>query len=186
MNYLSQYYKNLAEQLQEKVVILQKAINEAGRPTFIPMTVAYDDSGDAEPNVATRTDQEEEDLRVDRVDNFGGAYPNAEYARLDRSVQDNSQSQNDVGAQMFQHRQQARRDAMDKIHRGRPLRDYRSSSPTAVKAITAFNRGYRFPQDLVDRYAGLKVMADISKKILRAHPDHAAFIKMYNERPKVD
>ena len=186
MDYLSQYYKNLAEQLQEKVVILQKAINEAGRPTFIPMTVAYDDSGDAEPNVATRTDQEEEDLRVDRVDNFGGAYPNAEYARLDRSVEDNSQSQNDVGAQMFQHRQQARRDAMDKIHRGRPLRDYKSYSPTAQKANQAFNHAYRFPQDLVDRYAGLKVMADISKKILRAHPDHAAFIKMYNERPKVD
>ena len=186
MNYLSQYYKNLAEQLQEKVVILQKAINEAGRPTFIPMTVAYDDSGDAEPNIAARTDEEEEDLRVDRVDNFGGAYPNAEYARLDRSVEDNSQSQNDVGAQMSQHRQQARRDAMDKMHRGRPLRDYKSYSPTAVNAITAFNRGYRYPQDLVDRYAGLKVMADISKKILRAHPDHAAFIKMYNERPKVD
>ena len=186
MDYLSQYYKNLAEQLQEKVVILQKAINEAGRPTFIPMTVAYDDSGDAEPNIATRTDEEEEDLRVDRVDNFGGAYPNAEYARLDRSVEDNSQSQNDVGAQMSQHRQQARRDAMDKMHRGRPLRDYKSYSPTAVNANKEFNHAYRYPQDLVDRYAGLKVMADISKKILRAHPDHAAFIKMYNERPKVD
>ena len=186
MDYLSQYYKNLAEQLQEKVVILQKAINEAGRPTFIPMTVAYDDSGDAEPNIATLTDEEEEDLRVDRVDNFGGAYPNAEYARLDRSVQQNSQSQNKVGAQMSQHRQQARRDAMDKMHRGRPLRDYKSYSPTAQKANKEFNHAYRFPQDLVDRYAGLKVMGNISKKILRAHPDHAAFIKMYNERPKVD
>ena len=175
MDYLSLYYKNLAEQLQEKVVILQKAINEAGRPTFIPMTVAYDDSGDAEPNIATRTDEEEEDLRVDRVDNFGGAYPNAEYARLDRSVQDNSQSQNDVGAQMSQHRQQARRDAMDKIHRGRPLRDYKRSSPTAQKANKEFNQSYRYPAELMDRARGQKVMADISNKILKAQFDHEAF-----------
>ena len=173
--------------LQDQAFLIkQKQVNEASRPTFIPLTTAYDDSNDPAPNVATLTDEEEEDLRVDRVDNFGGAYPNAEYARLDRSVEDNSQSQNDVGAQMSQHRQQARRDAMDKIHRGRPLRDYKSYSPTAVNAITAFNRGYRYPQDLVDRYAGLKVMADISKKILRAHPDHAAFQKMYNERSRVD
>tara|TARA_R110000868_G_scaffold176764_1_gene414701 strand:+ start:3387 stop:3947 length:561 start_codon:yes stop_codon:yes gene_type:complete len=186
MDYLTNYYKNLAEQLQENVVILQKAINEAGRPTFIPMTVAYDDSGDAEPNVATRTDEEEEDLRVDRVDNFGGVYPNAEYARLDRSLDSYNDARIGTNAELYRHREQARRDAMDKIHRGRPLRDYKSYSPTAQKANKEFNQSYRYPEELMDRARGQKVMADISKTILRAHPDHEAFIKMYNERPKVD
>lgn len=186
MDYLSQYYKNLAEQLQEKVVILQKAINEAGRPTFIPMTVAYDDSNDPAPNVAALTDEEEEDLRVDRVDNFGGAYPNIEYARLDRSLDQYNNARQGTNSEMYQHLQQARRDAMDKIHRGRPLRDYKSYSPTAQKANTAFNQSYRFPEELMARARGQKVMADISRGILKAHPDHAAFVKMYAERPKVD
>jgi len=185
MNYLTNYYKNLSEQLQEKVVILQKAINEAGRPTFIPMTVAYDDSNDPAPNVASQTD-EEEDLRVDQVDNFGGEYPNIEYARLDRSLDQYNNARQGTNSEMYQHHQQARRDAMDKIHRGRPLRDYKISSPTAQKANKEFNQSYRFPQELVDRARGQKVMADISNKILKAHPDHAAFVKMNDERPKVD
>ena len=185
MNYLSHYYKNLAEQLQEKVVILQKAINEAGRPTFIPMTVAYDDSNDPAPNVASQTD-EEEDLRVDQVDNFGGEYPNIEYARLDRSLDQYNNARQGTNSEMYQHHQQARREAMDKIHRGRPLRDYKSHSPTAQKANKAFNQAYRFPQELMDRARGQKVMADISNKIIKAHPDHAAFVKMNDERPKVD
>jgi hypothetical protein len=186
MDYLSNYYKNLTEQLQEKVVILQKAINEAGRPTFIPMTVAYDDSNDPAPNVATRTDEEEEDLRVDRVDNFAGEYPNIEYARLDRSLDQYNNARQGTNSEMYQHLQQARRDAMDKIHRGRPLRDYKSYSPTSQKANKEFNQAYRFPEELMARARGQKVMADISKKILRAHPDHAAFVKMWAERSKVD
>jgi len=186
MNYLSHYYKNLAEQLQEKVVILQKAINEAGRPTFIPMTVAYDDSNDPAPNVAALTDEEEEDLRVDRVDNFGGEYPSYGYAQMARSLNHYNDAHLRTGSEMFQHHQQARRDAMDKIHRGRPLRDYKSYSPTAQKANKEFNQAYRFPQELIDRGRGEKVLADISRGILRAHPDHAAFVKMNDERPRVD
>ncbi len=173
--------------LQDQAFLMkQKQVNEASRPTFIPLTTAYDDSNDPAPNVAARTDEEEEDLRVDRVDNFGGAYPNIEYARLDRSLDQYNNARQGTNSEMYQHLQQARRDAMEKIHRGRPLRTYKSYSPTAQKANTEFNRAYRFPEELMARARGQKVMADISKKILRAHPDHAAFVKMYAERPRVD
>jgi hypothetical protein len=186
MDYLANYYKNLAEQLQEKVVILQKAINEAGRPTFIPMTVAYDDSNDPAPNVAALTDEEEEDLRVDRVDNFGGEYPSYGYAQMARSLAHYNDAHLRTNSEMFQHHQQARRDAMEKIHRGRPLRTYGNHTPTAQKANKEFNQAYRFPQELMDRGRGEKVLADISRGILKAHPEHEAFIKAANERAKVD
>jgi len=186
MNYLTQHYKNLAEQLQEKVVILQKAINEAGRPTFIPMTVAYDDSGDAAPNIAARTDEEEQDLGVDQVDNFGGEYPGAEYAQMARSLNHYNDAHLRTGSKMFLDRQQALRDALSKPHRGRPLSTYGNHTPTHQKAVADFYQSYETPQELIDQGEGQKVMADISRRVLRAHPDHAAFIKMYNERPKVD
>ena len=179
-------FTSLPNLQDQAFLIKQKQVNEASRPTFIPLTTAYDDSNDPAPNVATRTDEEEEDLRVDRVDNFGGEYPNIEYARLDRSLDQYNNARQGTNSEMYQHLQQSRREAMDKIHRGRPLRDYKSHSPTAQKANKAFNQAYRFPQELVDRARGQKVMADISNKILRAHPDHAAFRKMNDERPRVD
>ena len=173
--------------LQDQAFLMkQKQVNEGSRPTFIPLTTAYDDSNDPAPNVAALTDEEEEDLRVDRVDNFGGAYPNAEYARLDRSLDSYNDARIGTNVELSRHREQARRDAMDKIHRGRPLRDYKRSSPTAQKANKEFNQSYRYPEELMDRARGQKVMADISNKILKAHPDHAAFQKMYNERSRVD
>jgi hypothetical protein len=44
MNYLTNYYKNLCEQLQKKISVLEKSLNESG-PTFT--------------NVATLTDEQE-------------------------------------------------------------------------------------------------------------------------------
>jgi hypothetical protein len=173
--------------LQDQAFLIkQKQVNEASRPTFIPLTTAYDDSNDPAPNIAARTDEEEQDLRVDQEDNFGGEYPGAEYAKLNRSLDSYNDARIGTNAELYRHREQARRDAMDKIHRGRPLRDYKSYSPTAQKANKEFNQSYRYPEELMDRARGQKVMADISKKILRAHPDHEAFQKMYNERPRVD
>ena len=179
-------FTSLPNLQDQAFLIKQKQVNEASRPTFIPLTTAYDDSNDPAPNVATRTDEEEEDLRVDRVDNFGGAYPNAEYARLARSLDSYNDASRGTNVEMSRHRDQARRDAMAKIHRGRPLSTYKSYSPTAQKANKEFNHTYRYPQELMDRARGQKVMADISNKILKAHFDHASFQKMYDERPKVD
>lgn len=173
--------------IQDQAFLMkQKQVNEGSRPTFIPLTTAYDDSNDPAPNIAARTDEEEQDLGVDRVDNFGGAYPNADYARLDRSLDSYNAARIGTNVEMSRHREQARHDAMAKMHRGRPLSTYKSYSPTAQKANKEFNQSYRYPAELMDRARGQKVMADISNKILRAHPQYGAFVKLQNERPRVD
>jgi len=179
-------FTNLPNLQDQAFLMKQKQVNEASRPTFIPLTTAYDDSNDPAPNVATLTDEEEEDLRVDRVDNFGGEYPSYGYAQLARSLNHYNDAHLRTGSEMFQHHQQARRDAMEKIHRGRPLRTYGNHTPTAQKANKEFNQAYRFPQELMDRGRGEKVLADISRGILKAHPEHEAFIKAANERARVD
>ena len=51
MDYLTNYYKNLSEQLQAKIFELEKTLNEVVRPTFIPLTTAYNDSGDQPPQI---------------------------------------------------------------------------------------------------------------------------------------
>ena len=179
-------FTNLPNLQDQAFLMKQKQVNEGSRPTFIPLTTAYDDSNDPAPNVAARTDEEEEELRLDHVDNFGRDYPNIEYARLSRSLDQYNDARIGTNAEMFRHQQQARRDAMEKIHRGRPLRTYGNHTPTAQKANKEFNQSYRFPQEMMDRTRGAKVMADISRKILVAHPDHAAFVKKNDERARVD
>tara|TARA_R110000868_G_scaffold239352_3_gene493783 strand:- start:38 stop:604 length:567 start_codon:yes stop_codon:yes gene_type:complete len=188
MDYLSQYYKNLAEQLQEKVVILQKSINEAIRPTLIPLTTAYDDSNDTAPNIAARTDEEEkeQDLRVNSPDNFDGDYPSAEYAQMARSLAHYNDAHLRTGSKMFLDRQQALRDALSKPHRGRPLSTYGNHTPTHQKAVADFYQSYKTPQEVIDQGEGEKVLADISRGILRKHPHYGAFVDLHNARPRVD
>jgi hypothetical protein len=173
--------------LQDQAFLMkQKQVNEAIRPTFIPLTTAYDDSNDPAPNIAARTDEEEQDLRVDQEDNFGGEYPGAEYAQMARSLNHYNDAHLRTGSKMFLDRQQALRDALSKPHRGRPLSTYGNHTPTHQKAVADFYQSYKTPQELIDQGEGQKVMADVSRGVLRAHPQYGAFVKMQNERPRVD
>lgn len=173
--------------IQDQAFLMkQKQVNEGSRPTFTPLTTAYDDSNDPAPNVAALTDEEEEDLRVDRVDNFGGDYPSYGYAQLARSLAMNNDSIQDLSGKMFGDRMNARRDAMSKFHRGRQLSDYGRHTKTRQDAEKKFNQYYTSAPELLAQANGLRVMADISRKIIKAHPEHAAFINAANERAKVD
>lgn len=182
MNYLSQYYKNLSEQLQEKVVILQKAINEAGRPTFIPMTVAYDDSGDAEPNVATLRNDEETDLRVD---NFGGQYPDAGYAKIDRSRRESESNIQAVHNELYYAKERAKKSHMNNTtYRGRAVSSYPNYTKVSQQAETDFNQTYVPSVSLTDRFKGLITTRNITRGILQKHPEHEAFLQSETERAK--
>jgi hypothetical protein len=173
--------------LQDQAFLMkQKQVNEASRPTFIPLTTAYDDSNDPAPNIAARTDEEEQDLRVDQVDNFGGEYPGAEYAQMARSLNHYNDAHLRTGSKIFLDRQQALRDALSKPHRGRPLSTYGNHTPTHQKAVADFYQSYKTPQELIDQGEGQKIMSDVSRQVLRAHPQYGAFVQLQNSRPRVD
>jgi len=260
MDYLSLYYKNLAEQLQEKIVILQKEINEvyrrtpardailnnekkkaklgvyaasekhlesginndsdydsdyvyaardfktaldrldrinniinktvkkvkpvneASRPTFIPLTTAYDDSGDAEPNVATLRDDEETDLRVD---NFGGQYPDAGYAKMDRSRRESENSIQALHNELYYARERAKKSHMNNTtYRGRAVSSYPSYTKVAQQAETDFNQTFVPSVSLTDRFKGLITTRDITQKMLQKHSKHKTFLQAETERAK--
>jgi len=182
MNYLTIYYKNLAEQLQEKVIILQKSLNEAGQPTFIPLTVAYDDSGDAKPNVATLRDDEETDLRVD---NFGGRYPDAGYAKMDRSRRESENSIQALHNELYYARERAKKSHMNNTtYRGRAVSSYPSYTKVAQQAETDFNQTFVPSVSLTDRFKGLRITRDITRGMLQKHPEHEAFLRAETERAK--
>ena len=173
--------------LQDQAFLMkQKQVNEASRPTFIPLTTAYNDSNDPAPNIAARTDEEEQDLRVDQVDNFGGEYPGAEYAQMARSLNYYNDAHLRTGSKIFLDRQQALRDALSKPHRGRPLSTYGNHTPTHQKAVADFYQSYKTPQELIDQGEGQKIMSDVSRQVLRAHPQYGAFVQLQNSRPRVD
>ena len=69
MNYLTNYYKNLCEELQQKINLL-----EARLPDFGGVVAAYVDTPQDRAPIATRRRDEQEDLSIDYVGSefFGG------------------------------------------------------------------------------------------------------------------
>lgn len=183
MDYLTNYYKNLSEQLQEKILELEKFLNEMARPTFIPLTTAYNDAGDPPPNIATMRDDQEGDLRVD---NFGGRYPNREYARIDRNLSRQNRAIEDLYREMSTRKSDAEKAYLSGTnYRGRPLSSYKFGSAARQNAMKQFNQSYVDPQDLKDQARGLVVLRDLTRKELNARPEHNQFVEDENLRADI-
>ena len=178
MDYLTNYYKNLSEQLQERVNHLKNLLE--ARPTFTPMTVAYDDSGDPEPNVATLTDEQEADLRVDQ---FGGRYPSKDFAQMSRSLSDADTRQYQTGRELNTAVQQAEREYLGKkTFRGKPVSNLSYGSKARTKAQQEFRAEMEagsFPdiEKLKERLEGQKILGKLSMDILKSHPAYNKFIE---------
>jgi hypothetical protein len=180
MDYLTNYYKNLSEQIQEKIFKLEKTLNEVVRPTFIPLTVAYDDSGDRPPQVATLTDAEEEELL--KVDNYGGRYPNKEYAHHDRAWRAYEMGISDINTSLFLNKHRAKQDLLaQNTYRGRPLSSM-PGSKTAQNLIANFERSYQDSPDLVAQKAGKEILKNLSMRILDNSPGDKEFLNAERER----
>lgn len=180
MDYLTNYYKNLSEQLQEKIFELEKSLNEVVRPTFIPLTTAYDDSGEQPPQVATLTDAEEEELL--KVDSYGGRYPNKEYAHHDRAWRAYDKGISDINTSLFLNKHIAKQDLLARnTYRGRPLSSM-PGSKTAQNLLANFERSYQDSPELVAQKAGREILKNLSMRILDKSAGDKEFLNAEKER----
>jgi len=180
MDYLTNYYKNLSEQLQNKIFELEKSLNEVVRPTFIPLTTAYDDGGEQPPQVATLTDAEEEELL--KVDSYGGRYPNKEYAHHDRAWRAYNMGISDINTQLFLNKHRAQQDLLaSNTYRGRPLSSM-PGSKTAQNLLANFERSHQDSPELVAQKAGREILKNLSMRILDKSAGDKEFLNAEQER----
>jgi hypothetical protein len=178
---------NFTNNLQNNAqLVRQKQMNDLnemfGRPTFIPLTTAYNDSGEAPPQVATLTDKEEAELL--KIDSFGGEYPNRSYAQHDRARRAYQMAIDQGNNQLFLDRHNALKNLMANTKfRGRPLSTMQRSK-TAQDLTNKFNASYRDSEELLAAQRGRQILKDLSDRILDADPADRAFIE--TERKRID
>jgi hypothetical protein len=177
----TEYYKNLSEALKEKLNYLANVwLDEGSRPTMIPMTVAYDDGGDAPPNVATLRDDQEGDLSVD---SFGGRYPNRAYMQQSKALDRYVKGFFDIGGELFARQLNAKKEALANAkYRGKPLSQMSPGSKTVTKFEDEFRKNYKDPQDLIDMRKGREEMIKITRNVLRADPNDKNFLDAEKRR----
>ena len=184
MDYLTNYYKNLSEQLQEQINILESAISRfRPAPDFGGAVGAYTDSAqDPTPNVATRTNDEE----ALRVDTFGGRYPDIDYARADRAISATRFRGERLEREADKRYMDAQKEYLSsKKYRGnKSVFSLKPGAPTRVKAEKEFHASYKNPQEIEDQLAGQLIMMDLNTNILKAHPKDAEFLKA--EKIRID
>lgn len=150
-------------------------LREYSRPTMIPMTVAYDDGGDAPPNVATLRDDQEGDLSVD---SFGGRYPNRAYMQQSKALDRYVKGFFDIGGELFARQLNAKKEALaNATYRGKPLSNMSPGSKTVRNFEDQFRKNYQDPQDLIDMRKGREEMIKITRNVLRANPNDQEFLE---------
>jgi len=180
LNKETEYYKNLSEALKEKLNYLANVWLNESRPTFIPMTVAYNDSGDAPPNIAALRDDQEGDLSVD---SFGGRYPNRAYMQQSKALDRYVKGFFDIGGELFARQLNAKKEALANAkYRGKPLSKMSPGSKTVTNFEDEFRKNYKDPQDLIDMRKGREEMIKITRNVLRADPNDKNFLDAEKRR----